>query len=154
MNICLLSSFVFINHSFVAFIYQEYIYSILFLQLFITSIIYHFYRDLEIYNNNSNNNTNLIKTGISIIDKISIFSIFLYGLYIFSMKMITIEKYKLKEIIMILCICASFLTTIFLFYYGYYTNSYCYTPDNKIADYYHALVHLVGSFGHYMIMFL
>jgi hypothetical protein len=51
-------------------------------------------------------------------------------------------------------IVVTFLLTVFFFYYGYLTTSYCYDQDEVIGNCYHSLVHVIGAFGHQMIMLL
>lgn len=126
------SSIVFITNMLTAYYKQDFIYSSLFFMLTITSVFFH--SKPNIYYN--------------IIDKISIFSVFLYGSYQLSRK-ISSEKTPL-----IMLIVASFLATIYLFFYGYWFQNYCFHEDKQIGDQYHALLHLIGSIGHHLIIFL
>jgi len=132
--ICFYSSFIFVSNALIAYWYSYYTYSLLFVLLTITSLIFH-----------SNNNiyTNLI-------DKVSIISIVLYGSYLFFTEKIW---YNHKTIYKIL-IFTTFFTTIYLFYYGYVTNQYCYHNDKYISNIYHSIMHVIASFGHNLIVIL
>ena len=126
------SSLIFITNVLTAYYKQDYIYSSLFFMLTVTSIIIH-------------GNSNLYS---NIVDKISIFSIFLYGSYQLSQK-ISPEKYPMGLLIL-----ATFLATIYLYFYGYWFQKYCYDEHPQTSNQYHALLHLIGSIGHQLILFL
>jgi len=134
------SSLIFITNVLTAYYKRDYIYSSLFFSLTVTSILFH-------------SNPNLY---LNIIDKISIFSIFLYGSYQLYHKItqqITqpiIAGYSVQ----ILLIFATFLATIYLYFYGYWFQKYCFHENPQIGDQYHSLVHLIGSIGHHLILFL
>lgn len=132
LSILCYSCLVFITNAIAAFFKEYYLYSFLFFNLTITSLIFH-----------SNNN---IYTNV--IDKIAILSIVLYGSYILYNK-ISIQK-KLRIFVII----TTFLLTLFLFFYGYCNNCYCYNPDKCIGDKYHSLLHLISSIGHHFIISL
>lgn len=131
-NILLFSSLIFVINVAIAFRYEYYFYSFLFFLLVITSILFHTYKNFYSF----------------AIDKLVIFMIFLYGSYLLY------HKFRMKKLGFVLLIMATFLLTIFFFYYGYFTNSYCYNPDVKIGNLYHCLVHVIGAFGHQMIILL
>jgi hypothetical protein len=136
-NSCFYSSFIFLINVFIAYYYKYYIYSFLFLILFITSIIFH-----------------TQKNKISFIfDKISIILIVIYGGYLFYNKIIISEK-SYQNFIIYFSILSTFVITIYLFYYGYYTKNYCYCDDEIIANYYHSFLHILSSIGHIFIMIL
>ena len=82
------------------------------------------------------------------IDKIVIFMIVFYGSYLLY------HKFSMDKLVLISLIVVTFLLTVFFFYYGYLTNSYCYDPDKVIGNYYHSMVHVIGAFGHQMIVLL
>jgi len=127
------SSFIFITNIFITFYKKYYMYSFYFLCLLFSSLIFH-------YNSDSDNiYTNLL-------DKIFIFAVVLCGLKYFIIKI----KYNLLSLLIIL----SFIITIYLFSYGYYTNQYCYNKDICIGNNYHCLLHLISSIGHHLIAFL
>ena len=131
-NLLFFSSFIFITNVFTAWYKKYYIYSLFFIFLIITSLIYH-----------SNNN---IYTNI--LDKFSILAIVIYGSYTLC------NKTNKDKYLQVFFIVISFLLCIFLFYYGYCTGSYCYDPDKYIGDKYHCLLHFICSIGHHFIIFL
>lgn len=131
-NLLIYSSLIFITNAITACYKKYYIYSLFFVCLIITSFIFH-----------SNNN---IYTNI--LDKFAILAIVIYASYILYNKIYT-DKHILVILILI-----TFILSIFLFYYGYCTNSYCYDPDKCIGDKYHCLLHFISSIGHHFIIFL
>jgi hypothetical protein len=124
------SSLFFITNMITAYWFEYYLYSFLFCMLTITSVIYH--TNKNIYTN--------------IIDKIAILAIVLYGAYILYHKKVLLTKTQIGIVVL------SFLLCIFMFFYGYCTNKYCYDPDK--GDQYHSLLHLISSIGHHLIIFL
>lgn len=135
-NCCFYSSFIFLTNLSVAFYYKYYIYSALFTALFITSIIYH-----STYNN-------FTKTA----DKFSIVSIVLYGGYIFYTKLYTIIQFE--QILFAGIVLLAFLSTIYLYCFGYTCNKYCFCENNDISNKYHSLLHLLSSIGHICIVIM
>ena len=134
------SSLIFITNVLTAYYKRDYIYSSLFFSLTVTSILFHSKPNLY----------------LNIIDKISIFSIFLYGSYQLSQKIsqpITIGN-TIGYSGQILLIVATFLATIYLYIYGYWFQKYYFHENPQIGDQYHSLVHLIGSIGHHLILFL
>jgi hypothetical protein len=126
------SSFIFLSNSMVTLYFNYYNYSLFFLGLHFSSILFHYHTTIY---------TNLF-------DKIFIVGIVYHGgelLY---------KKTNQENQLYVGCITSSFLITIFLFYYGYCTNNYCYHPDKRIGDNYHCAVHIITSLGHHMITFL
>ena len=136
-NINILSSFIFLTNSFVAYFFDYKLYSLLFLCLWITSILYH--TNKNIYTN--------------ILDKFIIFTIFIYGGYLFVTKTQNI-KYKILIIL-------SFLSTIFLYTY---TSIYEYSsPSSSFSSntntkntnaQLHSLLHLIASIGHHLLVII
>lgn len=126
------TALIFITNIITAFYKKYYLYALLFIILVISSVMFH-----------SNNNiyTNAI-------DKCSILAVVFYGAY-----MLYNKRSKERMWLLVLSI-LSFFATLFLFFYGYTTNQYCYHPDNTIGDKYHGLLHIISSFGHHCIMFM
>jgi Ca2+/Na+ antiporter len=153
---CVYSSYIFLGNCFLAYYFEDYIYSLLFLCLSITSIIH-----LSSYN---------IYT--SIIDKISVYCVIFYGGYVFYKKYKkNIEKNNdndndndenkdnkknipIFEYIKYFVVIITFLLVIFLYYYGYITNNYTFHPDEITAQIYHCIMHFIASFGHAVIITL
>jgi len=135
-NSCFYSSIVFITNSILALYYNYLVYSLLFFILVITSLIVH-----------SNNNIYAL-----VIDKIAIFAIAFYGGYLFFEKCKHITT--TSQIILAIITVYTFLATIYLYYYGYMNNTYCYHEDKCIGNLYHSLLHVIASVGHNIIVIL
>ena len=123
-----LTSLIFITNSITAFWNEYYLYSLLFGNLTITSIIYHAKPTLC----------------TNIVDKFAIASVVFYGAHKVYQKR---TLYKKISIIIV-----SYLLVLYLFLYGYYTNNYCFHPERGNA--YHSLLHMISSLGHHCIVFL
>jgi hypothetical protein len=132
-NPCFWSSFLFLTNVIVSYYYDAPIYFALFFALFISSIFLHFTQN----------------ECVRIIDKGIIYSIVLYGFYVFLYKCFYTEN---ANWFYIYTIFMTFIATIVLYY-------------SKIADilvnvngitghFYHTIVHLVGSIGHNLIVIL
>jgi len=122
------SSFLFLTNVLIAYKCSYYTYLKIFMGLFITSIIVHSHHTLL---------TNLI-------DKLSIFAVVSYGGYMFISKK--------PSLIKSLLIVSTFLTVIYLYTYGYFTNSLCFYEDELTGRLYHSFMHFVSSLGHHLIM--
>ena len=132
LNILCLTSLLFITNIITAFYKKYYLYSFLFCFITITSLIFHSYKN--IYTN--------------IIDKIAIFSIIIYGLYIL------INNFSYNNFVMIIIIIFSFILCLYLYFYGYLYNVLCFHHNKNISNIYHGLLHLISSLGHHCIIFL
>jgi hypothetical protein len=53
-----------------------------------------------------------------------------------------------------LTIICTFVSTIYLYCYGYYYAKYCYDNDVETSHRYHAFLHIFASFGHHLILLL
>ena len=143
---CVYSSYIFLANCFLAFYFEDYIYSLLFLCLAITSIIHH--SSYNIYT--------------SIIDKISVYCVIFYGGYVFYNKYKknieenndNKENISIFEYIKYFIVIITFLLVIFLYFYGYVTNNYTFHPDDRTAQIYHCIMHFIASFGHAVIISL
>lgn len=124
------TSGVFLINVAVCYLYEYYVYSVLFLTLFITSIIHH---------------TNYTDTSV-IVDKIAVLAVVFYGGYVFYNKLDKpISLYHLVAVI-------TFLGTIVLYYLGYIQNQYCFDCDKTTADFYHGFMHFISCIGHICIV--
>lgn len=132
-------------------LYNNYIpYGLLWLQLSFTSIIYHG----SMYSESN-------KDYLLSYDKASAYLVVLYGAYLLLDKITcffdnTNKKYKINlcSIITIFIIIGSFLTTIYLYHYGYQISKYCFDDNKEIAHFYHIVLHLLSIIGHLLIILL
>ena len=131
-SILFYSSFMYITNILAALICEYYIYSLLFVNLTITSVMFHI------------NNT--IYTNI--LDKIAFLAIVFYG------ALLVFNKFNAHNIGYVSIIVMSFILSITIFFYGYYNKKYCYDPDKNISDQFHCWLHIISSFGHHFIIFL
>jgi hypothetical protein len=135
------SSFIFLTNVGLAYYYNYYVYSLLFLGLFTTSVIYHYYQTIL----------------SNIIDKVSILLVVGYGYNIFINKCFNntlLVEYTLGHYICILLVGITFLSTIYLYCYGYICNQYCFCENLTTQELYHTLLHLMASLGHHIIMIM
>ena len=115
--------------------YENYFYAAAFMFLTITSLFYHSHMTSKL---------------IYVIDKIAIIIVVLHGSYFFYIKCIDIQNpidYFYATIIVI-----TFLSTLFLYYYGFQCTHYCFSLDDDVAQFYHVLMHFVSSIGHHLII--
>lgn len=145
MNILVFSSLLFSTNSITALYKEYYVYSLLFLQLTVTSILFHLTYNFY----------------INILDKISILCIVFYGSILFYDKFYEYHSidthligYRIQFEISKYVIILSFLLTLFLFIYGYWTEQYCYDKEENVGNYYHFVLHCLSSIGHHCIIFL
>jgi len=124
------SSFVFLTNAFAAFFYGDLVYTSLFYSLYLTSIFFHTEKNIITFT----------------LDQCVMFSVVFYGAYVFYTNIL---KYSLVRVSLII---STFLLTLFLFIYGYFTNSYCFDKDEYVGEKYHALLHFISSFGHHLII--
>ena len=81
-----------------------------------------------------------------LIDKVAIFFIVLYGFFMFWNKAFLSKKlYTLPFIV------ATFIGTIYLYYYGYLHNEFCFDKDPDVNESTHAFLHFISSMGHHLI---
>jgi hypothetical protein len=144
------SSFIFLTNVIVAYVYKNLIYSFLFLSLFISSFFYH---SKEF----SDTHTKTMKY-LYYVDQLIIFLIFLYGSYVLYHKMSFIS-FSSSQIfshhtLWVLVIFTTFFATVFLYYYGYMTRSFCWNRNAQIANLWHSLLHCIGALGHHLIVLL
>jgi len=135
INILFYSSFILITNVIIGLLTYNYLYSILFATLFVTSLGVH--------------TTNYI--AINLLDKLVIFLIFLYGGYRLSEKLYFVSR-SLWGIAKLCIIASTCLFVIWIYCYGYMTGDLCFHPVKEIGAIYHMSMHIVGSLGHNMIM--
>ena len=125
----------FLINVFICYLYNYYVYSILFLFLFVSSV----FRHLE-----STNTT-------YILDRTAIFSIVFYGGYIFYNKLVN-SNYSMSLYPPI--IIGTFLCAGYLYYIGYINGKYCFDCDQATSCFYHGLMHFISSIGHICIVLM
>lgn len=130
--ITILSSLLFLTNSSFAFFKKNYLYATGFLFLTITSLLFRLY---------ANEYTLLI-------DKTAILAVVLYGAYIFLKNLGNVSK------LLLTAIASTFIATIILYYYGYTANRFCFDQDIYIAENYTALLYILSSIGHNMLIML
>lgn len=131
-KILMASSLFFITNAVTAFLNEYYLYSFLFFNLTLTSLIVH-------YNDNVYTN---------VIDKLAVVSIVLYGGYVLYNKINTIKWLNLFAIII------SFLFCIYLYIYGFIVKEYCFCHETCVSQKYHFIMHVISSIGHHFIIYL
>jgi hypothetical protein len=136
-TITVLTSFLFITNTTLACIKKKYIYAALFACLFFTSIAYRYMENIYPLNKYA-----------LIVDKTVIFFIFVYGTYVLYTGINSISK------IYIGCVISTFIAIIIMYYYGCKYNCFCFDKDNYISENYMALVHIIGSIGHNLLILL
>lgn len=131
---CCYSSLLFITNVVVCYYYKYYLYSLLFIGLTISSLIYHSH-----------------KTSLSYwIDKFFIFSIVSYGGYVFYNKF----SENIINIYYSTIVVITFLGAIILYYYGSLKRCFIFAEDINECDNWHQLLHLLSSLGHHFIIFM
>jgi hypothetical protein len=131
---CIYSSMVFIINATVNYWYGYFLYSALFAFLVVTSVIHHSTKTFY---------TNLV-------DKVAVLSVVFYGAYLFYDKIHADNVNRILASTIVL----TFLSTIYLYYYGYTCDQFCFASDTVEADGFHCIMHFVASAGHLMIVFL
>ena len=131
MEASLISSFVFLTNV-VHFLTAGYfVYAFLFLVLFMTSVMVRLTKD------------NIWTLAA---DKIAILFVVLYGLMIFYNKSWFSDNYILISFILF-----TFLAVVYLYVYGWCTDSYCFSEE---GEFYRAGLHCISSFGHHLIVLM
>lgn len=141
-NCCQISPLIFIINILLGFYCGYSLYALLFLSLLITSLLFHTYNTEFTY----------------IIDKIAIVYVILYGSMLFYQKIYFIDTINYisidRTIVLSIAIVFSFLSVVYLYYYGYYSKKYCFDENNDTCYKYHSLIHYISCFSHVLIMVL
>ena len=141
---CVYTSMLFIIVAIIAFRNNYNIYGLLWIQLCITSILYHG----KIYTKSN-------KEFITYYDRLSAYLVVLYGGYLLFDKIYDHKfEWNLQTQIITAIIIISFLLTIILYHYGFQTSSYCFDDNKNIANIYHIIMHLLSIIGHILIILL
>lgn len=134
-TITVVTSFLFIINTSLAYSNKNYIYASLFLFLFLTSI---FHRYIQ--------NTYGLNKYVFLAHEIAIFFTIVYGAYMLYTKIKHISKIYLGVIITIL------IATAIMYWYGYNYECCCFDKDQYISENYMALVHIIASIGYNLII--
>ena len=132
-SILVFSSLLFIANAVTAFIRGYYSYSLAFIILTITSVLVH------------SNKDNII---INYTDKLVISIIVIYGAYVLY------KKINIKNLFKCFVIFITFVLCIYLYIYGFFCKTMCFSQDKFIRNIYHCAMHIIGSLGHQFIIFL
>ena len=124
------TSLLFFTNVFHALLRGYFVYAFLFMNLLVTSVVVH-YEDT---------------TGTNLIDKCSVFYVFLYGLYMLC-RNVSVDNWAYTLIIV-----STFLFVVWVYIYGFFNRMFVF--DEARGVWYHGLMHAIGSFGHNMIMLL
>ncbi len=160
MSWCVFSSLSFITNSIAAYLYGEYIYSLLCGSLCLSSVIMHglrWYTNVHtISYDDTYNNQDVFQRLLFwafIVDKIVLYLVVISGWCLIYKKLDNIKQ-TIFEVLCCVCIVSTFLFTILLYYYGYIRNIFSFDPNPDIANKWHCMVHWIGSFGHHCILLL
>jgi hypothetical protein len=140
-NYCIYSSFLFATNVLTGVYFGQYLYAFLFLLLTLSSIIHH------------SSKTQLTRN----LDQIALYTVISYGGYKFykhckitsnpfDLDLKTMTKYTL--------IIITFLSCVFLYFFGYFTNNYIFHPEYITGQLYHVLMHFCATIGHHLIIAL
>jgi hypothetical protein len=124
------SSLVLMTNMWAAYMTGQYLYSMFFGSLVISSLVYHTRQTLA---------TNLW-------DKLWVGSIVVYGGWK------TIIKWGSSDFTYMMGCVLAFFFVVWVYVYGFFTQSFCFDP--LYGNRYHALMHIVVSVGHHLIIFL
>jgi len=149
------SSLVFITNVITALYKSDFIYAALFALLTATSIAFHskkcHVKCSALLGEYSNTYRYALASNfaVAILDKLAIYSIVCYGFW--SLYNLNLESnmgsYLWRGLIL-----STFCFCIWIYYYGYTEKQFCFHPNKKTSNHYHALLHMVGSIGHHMII--
>ena len=117
------TSLLFISNALHAFYKQRFLYCLLFIFLTFTSVL--FYSLPNIYT--------------KYFDKLAILFVVSYGAFLLYFKN-TFQQFVIS---------LTFLCTVFFYFFGFLTQSFCFGPD---GEQYHAALHVISSLGHHLIL--
>lgn len=88
----------------------------------------------------------------NLIDKIPIAGIIITGFNLFLKKLLRVPP--IKQFTHATIVLSTFSFVIYIFYYGYLTNQFCFDKNKYTATLFHALLHLTSSLGHHAIIIM
>ena len=143
MNTRLISSYLFFINIYISFYKKNYIYTFLFSNLLISSVI------LQWLQHDLNHLTEEIQL-VKKIDSIHVNLVIIYGFYLFLYK-----NFKQKNNIFYNgIIIYLFLFSAYLYYYGYNKKRYFFDSDYNKATLYHSIIHLMSIIAHILILII
>lgn len=124
------SSFIFLTNCIFAFSKRRLTYALAFYTLTMTSIVVH-----GIYTS----------VATIFLDRLAILNIVMLGSY-----------YLISEsrpsLALYCCIALTFLVVVGTYFYGYFTNQFCFSVNKETASYCNSFIHVVSSLGHHLII--
>jgi hypothetical protein len=126
------TSLLFVTNVLHALVRGYFVYAFLFMNLLVTSVLVH-YEDT---------------IGTNLVDKCSVFYVFLYGLYTLC------RRTSFDNWAYTLIIVSTFLFVVWVYIYGFFNRTFVFDDKKRVSVQYHGLMHAIGSFGHNMIMLL
>jgi hypothetical protein len=163
-----------------AYLYGEYIYSGLWGSLCMSSLFLHgtrWYTGIHLVDDTQIHSDfgNKMVYFAFLIDKIILYLVVFSGFCLICKKMYTPSIYDnnpntvsyptyfydidnltthFSEWILLFFIITTFLSTIFLYFYGYIRGTFSFHPDHETSDKWHSMIHYISSFGHHCILLL
>ena len=126
------TSLLFVTNVLHALVRGHFVYAFLFMNLLVTSVVVH-YEDT---------------IGTNLVDKCSVFYVFLYGLYTLC------RRASFDNWAYTLIIVSTFLFVVWVYIYGFLNRRFVFDDKKCVSVQYHGLMHAIGSFGHNMILLL
>jgi hypothetical protein len=139
-NLCKYSSYLFLSNSLNAWLQGYPVYASAFLGLTTSSVIYHSYPHSS------------MRFYFYVVDQWFILSVFACGGEMFYQKIYDVKT--IYQIVCAKCILWTFLITVYMYFYGYTTRRYCHDPDIELAYLYHAILHVICSVGHHLVLLM
>ena len=147
---CIVSSVLFGIVGVIAFVHKQYFLSALLFALFISSVIHHsqrlYHSDKYLFTTSliEHNKRNIMIPPVLYLDKILVYIVSVTALYLFYEKVTTSKcTYEIKVVYGLVLLGMSYI--VYIWYYGYYINEYCFHPVIYIAEKYHMSMHIVGA---------
>lgn len=81
-------------------------------------------------------------------DKCSVFYVFLYGLYTLC------SRASAESWAYTLVIVSTFLFVVWVYIYGFFNRRFVFDDKKRVSVQYHGLMHVIGCFGHNVILLL
>ena len=155
---CVVSSFIFLTNAIIAYSYSQYVISVLWVLLSITSVVYHslrlehtsglVYTDMRIRANKRNEWLRR-----AYMADVLVFTILIIIVIYTHYNNMTQTKMTLNVILLNIVIFSLLGYILFIYFYGEIKSQYCFHKYSDIAEKWHSTIHLCGSLAHHL-MFL